>query len=384
MDKMTTETIFKQQDRVAPLALVPLVSARELTEKINAHLVSWAKEAGMDHDTFIVESDCPRFASGDAKGILRSSIRGDDLYIVVDVGNYSCKYPLFGSMNSMSADDHFQDLKRIIQAAGGKANRINVIMPLLYGGRQHKRSSRESLDCAVALQELQNMGVSNIITFDAHDPRVQNAVPLMGFDNVMPYYQVLKALFKNFPDIKIDSDHLMMMSPDEGSITRNTYYASVLGIPCGMFYKRRDYSVIKNGRNPIVAHEYLGNSVEGKDIFITDDIFSSGESLLDIAYELKKKKAKRIFAYATYAIFTNGLDSIDKAINDGVIDGILGTNLTYRTPELLSRKWFYEVDVSKYIAYFIAALNHNLPVSLIVDPHEKIKDLLKKLNHSNS
>ena len=375
---ITSENIFHMENRVAPLRLLPMRSAADLTEKINHYLVSWAAGSFYSEDTFIVESDCPRFASGDGKGIIKESIRGDDLYIIIDVGNYDCDYKFFGRKNAMSPDDHFQDLKRIIQAAGGKAHRINVIMPLLYGGRQHRRSYRESLDCAMALQELQAMGVENLITFDAHDSRVQNAVPLMGFDNVMPTYQVLKRLFRDFPDIREDRDHLMIVSPDEGAMHRNMYYASVLGVDLGMFYKRRDYSTIVNGRNPIVAHEYLGNSVEGKDIFISDDIISSGESMLDIAYELKKRHAKRIFAYATYAIFTNGLDTFDKAYEDGVIDGVLGTNLTYRSPELLSREWFHEVDISKYIAYIIAALNHDMSASLIIDPHEKIKQLLEK------
>lgn len=375
-ETITCENIFHLENRVAPLRLLPTRSAIDLTEKINKYLVSWAAGSFYSEDTFIVESDCPRFSSGDGKGIIKESIRGDDLYIVVDVGNYDCDYKLFGRKNAMSPDDHFQDLKRIIQAAGGKAHRINVVMPILYGGRQHRRNYRESLDCAVALQELQAMGVENILTFDAHDPRVQNAVPLMGFDNVMPTYQVLKRLFKDFPDMKADRDHLMIVSPDEGAINRNMYYASVLGVDLGMFYKRRDYSQVVNGRNPIVAHEYLGNSVEGKDVFISDDIISSGESMLDIAYELKKRRCNRIFAYATYAIFTNGLDSFDKAYADGIIDGVFGTNLTYRTPELLARPWFHEVDVSKYIAYIIAALNHDMSASLIIDPHEKIKQLL--------
>ena len=375
-EQIIRETIFKQQDRVAPLRLIPLQSARELTEKINGHLLNWAAQSGWEQTSFIVEAECPRFSSGDAKGMIKSSIRGDDLFILVDVGNYNCKYKLFGQENAMSPDDHFQDLKRIIQAASGKAHRINVIMPILYGGRQHRRNYRESLDCAVALQELQSMGVSNIVTFDAHDPRVHNAVPLMGFDNVMPSYQVLKALFNRYPDIHPDRDHLMIVSPDEGAMNRNMYYASVMGVNLGMFYKRRDYSTVVNGRNPIVAHEYLGNSVEGKDVFIADDIISSGESMLDIAYELKKRKARRIFAYATYAIFTNGLEAFDKAYADGVISGVLGTNLTYRSEELLHREWFCEVDVSKYIAYFIAALNHDMSVSVIIDSHQKIKQLL--------
>lgn len=379
MDRQTdAQLFFSEGDCVAPLGLIPLEGARELGEMINEHLVRWAKEAGRNQDNFIVESECPRFSSGDGKGLIKSTIRGDDLYFIVDVGNYSCTYNMFGRQNCMSPDDHFQDLKRLIQAASGKAHRINVIMPILYGGRQHRRSYRESLDCAVMLQELAAMGVSNVVTFDAHDPRVQNAVPLMGFDNVMPTYQVLKALFRNVPDISLTRDHFMVVSPDEGAMNRNMYYASVLGVDLGMFYKRRDYSRIVNGRNPIVAHEYLGSSVEGKDVFIADDIISSGESMLDIAYALKKQNAGRIFAYATYAIFTNGLEQFDKAYEQGFISGVLGSNLTYRTPELREREWFFEVDVSKYIAYFIAALNHDNSVSTIIDPHEKIEQLLKK------
>lgn len=379
MDRQTeAQLFFNEGDCVAPLGLIPLEGARELGDKINEHLVRWAKEAGREQDNFIVESECPRFSSGDGKGLIKSTVRGDDLYFIVDVGNYSCTYNMFGRQNCMSPDDHFQDLKRLIQAASGKAHRINVIMPILYGGRQHRRSYRESLDCAVMLQELAAMGVSNVVTFDAHDPRVQNAVPLMGFDNVMPTYQVLKALFRNVPDISLTRDHFMIVSPDEGAMNRNMYYASVLGVDLGMFYKRRDYSRIVNGRNPIVAQEYLGSSVEGKDVFIADDIISSGESMLDIAYALKKQNAGRIFAYATYAIFTNGLEAFDKAYKEGYISGVLGSNLTYRTPELREREWFFEVDVSKYIAYFIAALNHDISVSTIIDPHEKIEQLLKK------
>lgn len=378
MPESKPEIIFNQADRVAPLSIIALDGAKELGEKINAYLTDWGARSNRPQDTFLVTAECPRFSSGDGKGIIKSSIRGDDLFILVDVGNYSCSYKMFGRENAMSPDDHFQDLKRVIEATSGKAHRVNVIMPIMYGGRQHRRNYRESLDCAVALQELQNMGVSNIISFDAHDPRVCNAIPLMGFDNLIPSYQALKALFRRVPDLQPDREHLMVVSPDEGAMSRNMFYASVLGVNLGMFYKRRDYSIIVNGRNPIVAHEYLGDSVEGKDIFIADDIISSGESMLDIAYELKKRKARRIYAYATYAIFTNGLDSFDKAYNDGVISGVLGTNLTYRTAALQSREWFYEVDVSKYIAYFIAALNHDVSVSLIIDPHEKIQNLLEK------
>ncbi len=374
--KLTSETIFSAPNQVAPLSIIAQPGTEELAAKINYYLTDWAAKAGVPQDSFLIPAECPRFSSGDGKGLIKASIRGDDLFILVDVGNYNVKYRIFGQENCMSPDDHFQDLKRIIQAAGGKAHRINVIMPILFGGRQHRRNYRESLDCAVALQELERMGVTNIITFDAHDARVQNAVPLMGFDNVIPAYQVLKAMFRQYPDLSPTREHMMIVSPDEGALNRNMYYASTLGVDLGMFYKRRDYAHVVNGRNPIVAHEYLGDSVEGKDIFIADDIISSGESMLDIAYELKKRKANRIFAYATYAIFTNGLDKFDKAYEDGVISGVLGTNLTYRTDELKKREWFCEVDVSKYIAYFIASLNHDVSVTRIIDSHAKIKNLL--------
>ena len=377
---INNEIQFDPLTRVAPLGIIATESATELGEKIDQYLVDWSTKNGGTESSFLIETQCPRFSSGDGKGLIKSTVRGDDLFIIVDVGNYNCKYSMFGEENSMSPDDHFQDLKRIIQAAGGKAHRINVIMPILYGGRQHRRNYRESLDCAVALQELERMGVKNIVTFDAHDPRVHNAIPLMGFDNVIPAYQVLKSMLKNIKNINLSKENFMIVSPDEGAINRNMYYASVLGVDLGMFYKRRDYSRVVNGRNPIVAHEYLGNSVEGKDVFIADDIISSGESMLDIAYELKKRKANRIFAYATYSIFTNGLEPFDKAYNDGIIDGVFGTNLTYRTEALKKREWFNEVDVSKYIAYFIAAINHDVSISTIIDPHEKIKALLDNHN----
>ncbi|MCL1882083.1 MAG: ribose-phosphate pyrophosphokinase [Oscillospiraceae bacterium] len=368
---------------IAPLAVVALESARNMGKKIDKHLIEWVSEHGSANPedapkTFLVNSECPRFSSGDAKGVIRKSVRGNDLFLIVDVGNYSCTYEMFGKTNQMSPDDHFQDLKRMIQACGGKAQRVNVIMPILYGGRQHRRNFRESLDCAVALQELQEMGVENIITFDAHDARVCNAVPLMGFDNVIPSYQVLKTLFKSVDDLKINADTFAVISPDEGALHRNMYYASVLGVELGMFYKRRDYSKIIDGRNPIVAHEYLGNSVEGKDVFITDDIISSGESMLEVASELKKRKARRVFAYATYPIFTGGLSVFDQAHKDGLIDHVFGTNLTYLTPELLTRDWFHEVDVSKYIAYLIAALNHGVSISKVINPHEKVAALLER------
>ena len=375
---MESKTLFSAENRVAPLGIISLAGAQELSRKVEAHLVRWAKLAGLDYDTFLIESSCPRFSSGDGKGMINSTVRGYDLFFIVDVGNYSLTYNYFGQENRMSPDDHYQDLKRLIQAASGKAHRMNVVMPLLYGGRQHRRSYRESLDCAYMLQELQHMGVSNLLTFDAHDPRVQNAVPVMGFDNLMPEYQVLKKLFKDFPDLSTDKNDFMIVSPDEGALNRNMYYASVLGVELGMFYKRRDYSRIVDGRNPIVAHEYLGASVEGKDVFVADDIISSGESVLDIAENVKERRANRFFAYATYAIFTNGLEKFDKAYEQGLIDGIFGSNLTYLKPELRNRPWFHEVDVSKYIAYFISALNHDVSISSLLDPHSKIEALLKK------
>lgn len=381
MTASARDIIFNHSERVAPLGLIAIPGSEELGKKVNDYLVTWSREAGYDYDNFLIENECPRFSSGDGKALIKNTVRGYDVYIIADFGNYSLEYPLFGKKNRMSPDDHFQNLKRIIQAIGGKAHRINVITPILYGGRQHRRNYRESLDCAVALQELQNMGVSNIVAFDAHDPRVCNAVPLMGFDNIIPTYQVLKALFKYVNDFKMDMDHFMVVSPDEGALNRNMYYSSVLGVDLGMFYKRRDYSRVVNGRNPIVAHEYLGNSVEGKDVFIADDIISSGESMLDIAIELKKRNAKRIFAYATYPIFTNGLEAFDKAYADGKIDYVFGTNLSYRTPELLSREWFCEVDVSKYLSYLIMALNHDMSISKVIDPHQKISALLEK--HKN-
>ncbi len=377
--KVTAEEVFKEQDRVAPLKIITLEGASELAKKVDYYLVSWAKMAGWDnYDTFLLPAECPRFTSGEAKGIIYDSVRGDDLFVMVDVGNYNVRYQMFGEENRMSSDDHYQDLKRIIQAASGRAGRLNVIMPMLYGGRQHRRSYRESLDCAYSLQEMHTMGVENLVTFDAHDPRVQNAVPLMGFDNFMPYYQVIKSMFRAYPDLAPRKDNFMVVSPDEGAINRNMYYASVLGVNMGMFYKRRDYSRVVEGRNPIVAHEYLGESMEGKDVFIADDIIASGDSVLDIAYEMKRRKAKRVFVYATYAIFTAGYDKIDKAVADGVLDGIFGTNLTYISEVTRSKSWFHEVDVSKYLAYIIAALNHNLSVAALLDPHEKINALLKK------
>ena len=368
---------FGSDRQEAYLALIACPGAEELTELVDKHLVGWANAAGINKSSFIIPCDCPRFQSGDAKGLVKESIRGHDVFVVVDPGNYSLTYNLFGHENHMSPDDHFANLKRIIQAVAGRAHRVSVIMPSLYGGRQHRRISRESLDCAVALQELQAMGVANVITFDAHDPRLMNAVPLLSFDNVMPTYQVLKTLLKHMPDLNFDKDHFMVISPDEGALSRNMYFSSVLGCNLGMFYKRRDYSRVVNGRNPIVAHEYLGESVEGKTVFIADDIIASGESMLEVATELKKRGAKHIITNCTFPLFTSGLAKFDKAVADGTLTAVLGTNLTYRKPELLERDWYFDVDCSKYTAYFVAAINHDMSVSSVCDPMKKIEELLK-------
>ena len=375
-NSVTPSEFFNPDTQVANLGLIACPGAEELTNLIDGHLRTWAKEVGIHKDTFVIECACPRFQSGDAKGLVKESVRGDDIFIVVDPGNYSMTYNLFGHENHMSPDDHFANLKRVIQAVAGRAHRMTVIMPSLYGGRQHRRVARESLDCAVALQELQSMGVQNIITFDAHDPRLMNAVPLMSFDNVMPTYQVLKTLLKHMPDLQFDKNHFMVVSPDEGAMSRNMYYSSVLGCNLGMFYKRRDYSRVVNGRNPIVAHEYLGESVEGKTVFIADDIIASGESMLEVATDLKKRGAKHIITNCTFPLFTSGLAKFDKAVEDGILTAVVGTNLTYRKPELLERDWYYDVDCSKYTAYFVAAINHDMSVSSICDPMEKIKALL--------
>lgn len=376
-NNVTPSEFFSPDTQVAHLGLIACPGAEELTNLIDGHLRTWAKEVGIEKDTFIIDCACPRFQSGDAKGLVKASVRGDDIFFVVDPGNYSLTYNLFGQENHMSPDDHFANLKRLIQAVAGRAHRMTVIMPSLYGGRQHRRVVRESLDCAIALQELQSMGVQNIITFDAHDPRLMNAVPLMSFDNVMPTYQVLKTLLRKMPELSFDKDSFMVISPDEGAINRNMYFSSVLGCNLGMFYKRRDYTRVVNGRNPIVAHEYLGESVEGKTVFIADDIIASGESMLEVAGELKKRGAKHIIANATFPLFTSGVDKFDEAVEAGILTAVLGTNLTYRKPELLSRKWYFDVDCSKYCAYFVAAINHEMSVSSICDPIKKIESLLK-------
>ena len=374
---------------VGPLGLIPLKSCTGLGKKVDDYLVEWRRERESEHkstiafsgyqrDSYILEANTPRFGSGEGKGTIEESVRGDDLYIMVDVCNYSLTYSLFGMTNHMSPDDHFQDLKRIIAAAAGKARRINVTMPFLYESRQHKRSGRESLDCAMALQELVNMGVENIITFDAHDPRVQNSIPLKGFETVQPIYQFLKHLLKNEPDLQIDSDHMMVISPDEGGTSRAIYFANMLGLDMGMFYKRRDYTKIVNGRNPIVAHEFLGSSVEGKDVLIIDDMISSGESMLDVAKELKRRKARKVFICATFGLFTGGLAKFDQYYQDGLIDRILTTNLVYQTPDLLSRPYYINVDMSKYIALIIDNLNHDASLSDLLTPTKRINKLLSQ------
>lgn len=364
---------------VGKLGLIGMESCHDLAKQVDKWLVTMRKESiDQDASSYLIKSRCPRFGNGEAKGIIDESIRGKDIYILVDVGNYSCTYNFMGKENAMSPDDHFQDLKRIISAIGGKAKRINIIMPFLYGGRQHKRAVRESLDCAVALHELHNLGVSNIITFDAHDARVQNAIPNVGFENVLPYYQFIKALLMNEPDIKVDKENMMIVSPDEGGIHRNLYYSSLFGIDLGIFIKRRDYSRMVNGRNPIVAHEFIGDDVEGKDILVVDDMISSGDSLLDIAYELKRRKARKIYCAATYALFTEGIDAFNKAFEDGAINRVFSTNLTYRRPELFDTQWFVEVDMSKYIAKLIDALNYDESLAVLINPAQRIINLMDK------
>lgn len=374
---------------VGSLGIIPLKGCQELGTKVNQYLVDWRTErenahknslafSGYQRDSYILKTKVPRFGSGEAKGVILESVRGNDLYILVDVANYSLTYSLCGHENHMSPDDHYQDLKRIIAAVGGKARRITVIMPFLYESRQHKRSTRESLDCAIALQELVRMGVDNIITFDAHDPRVQNAIPLHGFETVQPAYQFIKGLLKHVKDLSIDSSHMMVISPDEGGMSRAIYIANVLGLDMGMFYKRRDYTQIVDGRNPIVAHEFLGTSVEGKDMIIIDDMISSGESILETASELKKRKASRVFVFATFGLFTSGLDKFDKAYEDGMIDRILTTNLVYQTPELLEKPWYINCDMSKYIAYIIDTLNHDTSISDLLNPSDRIQRLVNK------
>ena len=366
------------------LGIIAIDGCQAMGKEVDHFITTWRHEdghkfmddvvfSGYQRDSYLVNAHVPRFGSGEAKGVIDESVRGMDLYILVDVCNYSLTYSMSGNTNHMSPDDHYQNLKRIIAAVGGKAKRINVIMPFLYESRQHKRSSRESLDCALALQELTHMGVDNIITFDAHDPRVQNAIPLSGFETVRPTYQFVKGLLDRYDDLIIDSNHMMAISPDEGATERAVYLANVLNLDMGMFYKRRDYTRVVNGRNPIVAHEFLGSSVEGKDVIILDDMIASGDSILDVAEQLKRRNAKRIFAAATFGLFTNGLDKFDEAYESGLIDGVLTTNLIYQTPELLSRPYYINCDMSKYVALMIDTLNHDGSISDILDPSERIQ-----------
>ena len=383
-EKRNLETI-----PVGSLGVIALDGCTELGSSVDRYLVTWRTErenehknslafSGYQRNTYLMDAKLPRFGTGEAKGIINESVRGMDLYLLVDVCNYSMTYKLFGQENHMSPDDHYQNLKRIIAAVGGKARRITVIMPFLYESRQHKRQARESLDCALALQELVRMGVDNIITFDAHDARVQNAIPLHGFETIQASYQFIKGLLNHVKDLTIDSDHMMVVSPDEGGMSRAIYIANVLGLDMGMFYKRRDYTTVVDGRNPIVAHEFLGASVEGKDILVIDDMIASGESVLEVASALKQRKAGRIYIAATFGLFTKGLDAVDKAYDAGLIDGILSTNLIYQTPELLERPWYISCDMSKYVAYIIDTLNHDSSISDLLNPNNRIQSLVAR------
>ena len=360
------------------LSVIGMRGCEEFVSQVDSYLKEGRRHDEQSDSTFLAEADCPRFGSGEAKGLLHQSMRGHDVYIISDVFNYGVTYNMYGMTVPMSPDDHFQDLKRVIGAIGGKARRISVIMPMLYEGRQHKRSTRESLDCAIALQELINIGVSNFITFDAHDPRVQNAIPLSGFDNVRSSYQMIKALIRKYPDITFNSDEIMIVSPDEGGMGKCMYYSSMLGIDLGMFYKRRNYSIIVNGKNPIEAHEYLGKDLAGKDVIIVDDMISSGESIIDVAEQLKSKGARRIFVFATFGLFCNGLEVMDKAYESGLFTQIFTTNLIYRTPELLKREWYSEVNMCKYVAYIIDTLNHDETISELLDQSGRIHRLVEK------
>ncbi len=370
-----------------PLGLIAMAGCEELGEKINRWLLTWHDlqevqdeefftTPGVDRDTFLMKAYCPRFGTGEGKAVLKESVRGYDVYILVDVCAHNVHYNMYGMEVPMSPDDHYQDLKRVIAAIGSKAKRITVIMPMLYESRQHRRTTRESLDCAVALQELVGLGINDIITFDAHDPRICNAVPMAGFENVMPNYQMLKALLRNEKDLRIDKQHMMVVSPDEGAVNRNIYYSSVLSLDMGMFYKRRDYTTIVNGRNPIVAHEYLGADVEGKDIIVADDMLASGDSIIDLCRNLKARGANRIYAIVTFAFFTSGVDMFRKAYEEGLISRVVATNLTYRRPELQDEPWFIVADLSKYIAYIVATLNHNRSLHGLLNPYNRIKKLL--------
>ena len=391
---MANNYVFHDSLPVAPLKLAALESCMDLATQVNDHIVSFRRNdieellrrkedlnyRGYDVDSYLLDLKCPRFGSGEAKAVINESVRGADIFAMVDVTNYSLTYNISGFTNHMSPDDHYQDLKRVIAASVATAHRANVIMPFLYEGRQHKRTKRESLDCAMALEELVNMGVSNIITFDAHDPRVQNSIPLSGFDNFMPTYQFVKTLLKHDPDLQLDKDHLMVISPDEGAMDRAVYLANNLSVDMGMFYKRRDYSTVINGRNPIVAHEFLGASVEGKTVLIIDDMISSGESMLDTAKALKDRKAKKVIICCTFGLFTNGLEKFDEFYNKGYIDYVITTNLNYRPKELMEREWYLEANMSKYLAAIVNSFNHDISIGAALSPTIKIQKLLQKFH----
>ena len=391
---MANNYVFHDSLPVAPLKLAALESCMDLATQVNDHIVSFRRNdieellrrkedlnyRGYDVDSYLLDLKCPRFGSGEAKAVINESVRGADIFAMVDVTNYSLTYNVSGFTNHMSPDDHFQDLKRVIGSSVATAHRVNVIMPFLYEGRQHKRTKRESLDCAMALEELVNMGVSNIITFDAHDPRVQNSIPLSGFDNFMPTYQFVKTLLNHDPDLQLDKDHLMVISPDEGAMDRAVYLANNLSVDMGMFYKRRDYSTVINGRNPIVAHEFLGASVEGKTVLIIDDMISSGESMLDTAKALKDRKAKKVIICCTFGLFTNGLEKFDEFYNKGYIDYVITTNLNYRPKELMEREWYLEANMSKYLAAIVNSFNHDISIGAALSPTIKIQKLLQKFH----
>ncbi len=362
--------------QIAELSVIGMRGCEAFAAQVDNYLKEWRRHNS--EETYLVEAHCPRFGTGEGKGLIHESMRGQDIYILCDVFNYGVTYKMYGQTVPMSPDDHYADLKRIVAAIAGKARRITVIMPMLYEGRQHKRSARESLDCAIMLQELVNIGITNIITFDAHDPRVCNAIPLSGFDNVRPSYQMIKALIKAVPDVVIDKEHLMMISPDEGAMSRCMYYSSVLGIDIGMFYKRRNYSIVINGKNPIEAHEYLGQDLTGKDCVVVDDMISSGESMLDVCRQLKARGAKRIFVFSTFGLFTDGFDKFDEAYEEGIVSKIFTTNLVYRRPGLLEKPWHYDVNLCKYVAYLIDTLNHDTTISQLLDPVKKITSILEK------
>ncbi len=390
---MSQEDNLIESISYGPLGIIAMESSRPIGKKVDDYIVSWRNNR--DHkylsdpdydryqrDSYLIQAKCPRFGTGEAKCVIGESIRGMDIYILVDVCNYSLTYKVCGQQNHMSPDDHFADLKRVISAMSGKARRITVIMPFLYESRQHKRSTRESLDCALALHELVNLGVDSVITFDAHDPRVQNAIPAHSFENVQPAYQFAKALIRSVPDMRFDSEHLMIISPDEGAMSRAVYFATVLGADMGMFYKRRDYTQIVDGRNPIIAHEFLGTDVKGKDVIIIDDMISSGDSMLDVAKELKKRNAGRIFVCSTFGLFTNGLARFDEAYESGLIYRVVTTNLIYQRPELLEREWYVSADMSKYIALLIDSLNHDASISEYLNPTDRIHRILEQHNKS--